>query len=195
VTWPGSFVWSGGQPPALQQAGTDVIVGWSPDNGTTWYTAGIMLAATGTKPVTTLTPVTGSTTSQAEASLATVVVPAGKLASAGDRVRITMHVDTVSGGGNPWTARVKFGATYVATLSGVGGNDGGVITVDVARTGATAQYGFAVKVRTGGTLTTERTVPGETLSGPVTVDFRGLVNNTPSDTLFLRAGSVEAITA
>ena len=200
ITWPASFTWSGGSAPNLQVAGTDVIVGWSPNNGTNWYVG--VLSAPGK---TTLTKVGQlgqvSTTSTSEVSLGTLTLAAGKLATNGDILRVTVSGRfVVTFPADTATVKFKFGAatltfqltaqtqtTYPFTL-----------TVTVTRLSATTQQltgtlVFGTGSGTNANVLSSFAAGSETLANAVTLDFRGLVS-TNNDTLYLDASLVEAAT-
>ena len=209
VTWPGSFVWSGGTAPNLQVSGTDVIVGWSPDNGVTWNVG--VLATAGKSTLSKVGQNSlGQTTSTSDVSLGSVIMGAGKLATNGDFLRITLTGRLVTAAGGGATLRFKFGASVNMTLA-IAAPTIGVDTrafelvITVTRTGAATQQIDAIlkqpQVDATGTplnLTSPsnfgKTAAGtENLANPVTLDFRGNTQST-LDTLFYDAIVVEAAT-
>ena len=206
VTWPGTFVWSGGQPPNLQVAGTDVIVGWSPDNGAHWYTGALTTAGKAT--LSKIGQLGGvSTTSGAEVSLGTVTLSAGKLATNGDSLRIVVigrYPDNAFANGGA-TFKFKFGAATLTfplpLLSGDGNalNLPFTVTITVTRlTATTQQVTGQATFNSGASLQTlggqgARVAGAETLANPVTLDFRGLVSQA-GQTLSIDSAIVEAAT-
>jgi len=197
VTWPVSVTWSGGITPAFQASGTDVVVGWSPNNGTNWY-----LALLSPNPKVFITRIGQlaqvSTASGAEVSLGIIQLPAAKLVTNGDVVRI--HITGFAQGSGVPQIRVKFGATYVAsitfTTSGLN-SDGFDAWITIGRLTATTQVATASEIyrTTPGvtyTPTLERTLPAETLANAINIDFRGLAGGAAN--LFLDSATVETIT-
>ena len=108
---------------------------------------------------------TGSTT---EVSLASFSLPANVLSANGDLLRITLIGDHNIAGGQ---VNIKFGATSIATQAFAA--DFFQFQLYVIRTGASAQLGRGSlhSVLVGAAFYVS--APGETLSGAVTVDFRG----------------------
>ena len=112
-----------------------------------------------------------TTTSTSEVSLVTITLPGGTLAADHQMVRITLQGDCTGATGTG-TPRIKFGATYL---------DNNILYTQtnwmmeylVRRTGAATQKAEGYQVATAGTPTILVTTPGETLSGDVTIDFRG----------------------
>jgi len=206
VTWPGTFVWSGGTPPNLQVAGTDVIVGWSPDNGAHWYTG--VLATVGKVTLLKVGQLGGvNTTSGAEVSLGTIPLSAGKLATNGDSLRVVIvgrYPDNAFGNGGA-TFKFKFGAATLTfplpLLSGDGNalNLPFAVTITVTRlTATTQQVTGQATFNSGASLQTlggqgARVAGAETLANPVTLDFRGLVSQA-GQTLSIDSAIVEAAT-
>jgi hypothetical protein len=206
VTWPGAFVWSGGAAPNLQVSGTDVIVGWSPDNGTTWYTS--MLATVGKATLSKIGQLGAlSTTSGSEVSLGTVVLSGGKLATNGDSLRIAVMgrwPDNFFGTGGA-TFKFKFGGATLSFPLPVVSGDGNaqnlpftaVITV-TRLSSATQQVTGQVVFTSGSSLQvvggqSARVAGTETLANPVTLDFRGNVTSA-GQTLSIDSAIVEAAT-
>src|SRR6266550_339412 len=172
VSWPASFVWSGGSPPTLQAAGTDVIIGWSPDNGVHWYVG--MLFTPGKAAISKVGQLGNlSTSSGAEVSLGTVTLPASKLGTNGDFLRVTITLNPP--GGAPFS-----GGTYPFS-----------IMLSVTRLTATTQRITATMTNFDGNLIAS-VAGAETLSSPVVLDFRG--SGSGADTLNLDAVAVEAAT-
>jgi len=195
VSWPASFVWSGGSPPTLQAAGTDVIIGWSPDNGVHWYVG--MLFTPGKAAISKVGQLGNlSTSSGAEVSLGTVTLPASKLGTNGDFLRVTISGRSVVAGANGNTFKFKFGAATI-TLNPPGGApfSGGTypfsIMLSVTRLTATTQRITATMTNFDGNLIAS-VAGAETLSSPVVLDFRG--SGSGADTLNPDAVAVEAAT-
>jgi len=203
VTWPGSFVWSGGVAPNLQVSGTDVIVGWSPDNGTTWYTS--MLATAGKASLSKVGQLgqVSRLQAQGEGSLGTISLSGGKLATNGDSLRILIvgrfQASSIISGDSA-TVRFKFGA---ATISFANVGDAATpgnpfeATITVTRLTATTQQVTGVlKTGSAPAVITQAVAGSETLANPVTLDFRGIPGGgfDPNETLFYDAVIVEAAT-
>lgn len=126
-----------------------------------------------------------STTSTADASLASYTLPAGTLDADGEGVRITVkgHSSAGTGGAgadNGSQVNIKFGSTAVL-LHGSIGETAQIawsfeVTILVQRTGAATQIGHGTIVTTNstiGTVSVDRTTPAETLANAITIDFRG----------------------
>ncbi len=179
ITWPGSVTWLSGSAPALQASGTDIIDLLTFNNGTTWW--GAVRSTTGAfkvggasasaKPVLLLYQNQGlSTGNTTETSLATYSLPANALAANSQAIRIGV-AGHITGTGGPFVG-VKFGATYVITKTVSSGNAfwGSAL---VSRSGATSQLAVSTieyPTNLSGQL---NSAPAETLSGAVTIDFRG----------------------
>jgi len=199
ITWPNTFVWSGGSAPNLQVAGTDVVVGWSPDNGTTWYTG--VLTAAGKTTVSKVGQLGAlSTSSTSEVSIGTVSLSGGKLATNGDFLRVTAvgRFKDGEGGAATATLKVKFGAATL-TFAFPGGSGGASalgnpfsLAMTVTRLTAFTQQLSGVVLDAAGTIIAAVT-GSETLANPVTIDFRGFVG-LGADILALDGALVEAAT-
>lgn len=117
-----------------------------------------------------------STTSNGvEVSLGSYALPANVLSANGQqiRVRICGRAQTVDA-----RMQVKFGATNLCpSVFDLDDGDSFVFEATIVRTGAATQVATfsLVYVAAGGAFSsrTERTAPTETLSGAVTIDFRG----------------------
>ena len=117
---------------------------------------------------------TGQTTSStSEVSLTTVVLPAGLLAINNQMVRIRFG-GSVAGVGTG-TPRMKFGATYVDNNIAYTNQDW-LLECVVVRTGAATQRSHMFQLAGGSAVVGITTAPAETLSGAITVDFRGVVS-------------------
>lgn len=113
---------------------------------------------------------TGALTAFIETSITTISLPAGTLATNGDRIHIHFTgADT--GGFDGSTYFIKFGATKVVSLI-VGANQKFDVDVLITRTGAATQLATAKEFLNGNIVTLEHTAPAETLSGAITIDFR-----------------------
>jgi hypothetical protein len=165
LTFPASVTWIGGIKPTFKASGVDEVEMVTKDAGTTWY------ATLRNQTPGPLKQFQGlSTTSTSDVSLGSFVLPAGTLAVNGQQLRITV-------GGVAQTQNcfitVKFGATAVTNFTATPGSPF-YITVLVTRTGATTQLGNGQQT-IGSAASVTRSTPGETLSGAVTIDFRGSV--------------------
>lgn len=205
VTWPGSFVWSGGSAPNLQVSGTDIVVGWSPDNGTTWYTSA--LSSSGKAALSKVGQNANvSTTSTSDISLGTIPLGAGKLGTNGDILRIQLSGRFTHKHPASAIVRFKFGASVNLAFTLPSLQDSITrafnLLITVTRTGAATQQIDAFLTRTDGSVigvlgsavlvTDSLTAAGtENLANPVTIDFRGNVGNV-IDTLSYDAVIVEA---
>ena len=129
-----------------------------------------------------------STTSAVEVSIASYPLPANALDVNGKIIRLTM---VGRGGGPSPLARCKFGATYVdGGASSIGATF--AITSYIVRTGAATQLGIGVLLTSNAVSGPVATAPAETLSGAITIDFRG---QTGSGTLFVDLVLVELLAA
>ena len=118
---------------------------------------------------------TGQTTSStSEVSLTTITLPAGTLAVNGQMIRITYYGRTTGVG--TCTPRIKFGATYVDPNVPVTAPTSWATQYIVVRTGATAQRTHGSQLVDSVLPLLKTATPGETLSGDVTIDFRGVVS-------------------
>lgn len=142
-----------------------------------------------------------SRSAQTDGSLASYSLPANALSADGQQIRITIcgHQTAGTGGANPDNGsltNIKFGATAVGSFGGnpesAQLNEEFVMTIIITRTSATTQTAAAYLVgQIGGmTTTVRRTGPGETLSGAVTIDFRGTAGIPTSGTTTLFYDSI-----
>lgn len=128
-----------------------------------------------------------STSSTSDVSVTSFPLPGASLGTNGNAVRILMRGNAVTQAGVP---NIKFGATVTCTATITAGN---VYELDaiVTRTGATAQVGVCT-VENGTVIAANtRTTPAETLSGNITIDFRGSV--TAGGTLNVDYAQVELL--
>lgn len=184
LTWPGSITWLQGVAPSLQASGVDRVRLVTKDGGTTWYgvhfgknlsisgslKAGVGSSTSQAKPTLVLHQSSGNSTgSGAEVSVTSYSLPANALAVNGQAIRITA-VGTLTGA-SPGLALIKFGATTVATEAITNGTSFRYEII-VTRTGAATQSAASVESNNG-TFSGAFTSPAETLSGAITIDFRG----------------------
>jgi len=189
LTWPGSVTWATGVTPKFSASGVDVVVGWTPNNGTNWYLARLGTGGIPTVGMIQPTAAGGSTNQNSEVSIGSVVVPAGKMVTAGDGVRITAIFSPTVG---PNSIAIKFGSTYVLPLQVMPiSNSPARVVVEIVRVDATHQSALAYIDGTAGVKAFS--LPLEILALPVLVDFRG--NAQFNGTLTLLAGRVETLTA
>ena len=191
LTWPGSVTWLSGNAPTFKVSGVDFVRFFTLNQGTTWYGEKLYNSA----PTRVLYTNQGlSTTATSDASVATFSLPAGTLGTNGQAIRITAGGRYV--GANNGVANIKFGATGVIGSFNVGSTSNGFFNAwaTVVRSGATAQLsnGFS-GATTGSALAMTGSQPSETLSGAVTIDFRG--NVATAGTLFYDFLSVELVSA
>lgn len=143
--------------------------------GTAIYVAGNAVPSVLHKSVTSAQ--TGNNTD--ETTLWSYSLPAGTLASDGQAVRITAF-GTFAANANTKTINLKFGGTTLRQFSSTFNNQTWVMTGEVFRTGATAQFG-TVRGQTGATSAPAvLTTPGATLANAVTIELTGQ-NGTASD--------------
>lgn len=191
LTWPAAISWIGGLPPNLKLSGVDEVELLTKDAGTTWY------ATLRNNPgPTVLYQNQGlTTTNTSDASLASYSVPASTLAVNGQKLRITIRGTTAVAAGLP---NIKFGATVVHTVSIPTTLDWNVV-IEIVRTGAATQISHshhtesANNTRQAPVTYQNRATPAETLSGAITLDFRGSV--TAGGTLAYDMITVERLAA
>lgn len=190
LTWPGSVTWLSGNAPTFKVSGVDFVRFFTLNQGTTWYGEKLYNSA----PTRVLYTNQGlSTTATSDTSLATFSVPAGTLGTNGQFLRITI-MGHYAGANNATVGAIKFGATtLMSTGTGATSNSVFALTATVVRTGATTQLGNAFLSMSDGASTPLGTAssPAETLSGAVTIDFRG--HCITAGTLFYDAVSVELV--
>lgn len=130
-----------------------------------------------------------STSSTSDASLTSYSLPAGQLGKNGQKLRLIYRglVQTQNAVPN-----IKFGATVIATAVVTAGN---VFEIEatVTRTGAATQVAIGTVINGTVVATITRTLPGETLSNAIIVDFRGSVVS--GGTLNLDEAQVEYLAA
>ncbi len=128
-----------------------------------------------------------TTTSTSDVSVTSFSLPAGTLAVDNQTIRITgtIHCDT---GGS--TIKLKFGATQIFSFTLTSANNAS-FTCNLVRQGATSQWAAAVVVDDAATTLTTHfaAAPTATLSGAITIDFRG--NVLASGTLTYEFAQVE----
>jgi hypothetical protein len=135
-------------------------------------TSGVGSAAATAKPRQVLYQNQGlTTTSISDVSLASYVLPANALAANGQVVKITL---TNLAAAQNCVVHLKFGATDLINLTLAAGV-GSLLTAVVVRNGATAQTATLSYTTTAAAASAARASPAETLSGAVTIDFRGSV--------------------
>lgn len=132
-----------------------------------------------TRLTTQLGPV-GNPNDTNEDTLLTFSLPAGKLASNGQAVRIVASGTFAIHAATTRNARLYFGATQIAiaTTGGTAGVTGWKLEAIVTRLGASSQWSFGTAVygpTNANVSATESTnaSPGETLSGAVTIKVTG----------------------
>jgi len=166
LTFPAAVTWLSGVAPTFKASGVDIVDLETKDAGTTWYAT-----LRNPRPGVLFQDAGKTTTSGSEVSLTSYTLGAGVLAVNGQRIRITIGGAAPAGGG---AVKIKFGATDVMASSALGANESFYCTVMVIRLGATTQGGNALVVKGNTpTILIPRTVPLETLSGTVLIDFRG----------------------
>lgn len=152
-------------------------------------------ASTLAKPTQVLYQNTNLTTSSngVEVSLATFSLPAATLSTNGQSIRITLWGQALTVGGLP---NIKFGATslFVGGAAAIGAGNAFRAEIVLSRTGAATQVANALVVD-GNALdsATGRTAPAETLSGAITLDFRGSCSG--AGTLNVEGVLVELLTS
>ncbi len=182
LTFPASVTWATGIPPTFKASGVDLVDLETNDGGTTWQATLRNLKPGIVKQFGGL-----STTSASDVSLASYVIPAGLLAVNGQAIRFVLYAAAT---GQPGTINIKFGATTLVNTTVTGTNFWMMATI--TRTGAATQFGNGVSIN-GGTGGNNRTTPTETLSGAITLDFRGSVP--AGGTLFYDSIQVELLAA
>jgi len=113
-----------------------------------------------------------SSNSTSDVSLASYSLPASTLASNGQSIRITLCYRAVVAAGQ---LNIKFGASVVCNIAPAAGVSGTVI-INIIRSGAATQFSHAMCLGSSlviGDDTNLTLTPSETLSGAVTIDFRG----------------------
>lgn len=193
LTFPAAVTWLNGLFPTFQAAGVDRVRLFTRDGGTTLYAlhTGKNLTLTGTVIVGKFYSSIGGSAIQArptdmslasaapgivatvEASLVSTSLAASSLINVGDAVRIKLIGRALAQAAQ---VRVKFGATYV--LNAAGGNNitsGNVFSAEVVirRITNTTQVAVATVMNGATPIAAERTTPGETLTGGLTLDVRG----------------------
>lgn len=173
--------------------GTDTLAsGLTLPNGTLVGAGGSASAA---RPATVLYQNQGLTTSFTEVSLASFSLPAATLSADGKALRLTVVGRKIIS--DPGTVAIKFGATYLESLS-VSSDDVFRVEAVLTRTGASTQRAVATSMRalasapTTVNLKVSRTTPAETLSGAVVIDFRGAGNGSALDLDYVMVELLEA---
>ena len=195
LTFPASVSWLTGGVPSLQTSGVDVIELVTIDAGVTWRArllnggyARVGASTTTARPIQILYQNQAlSTASVGDTSLASYSLPASSLAVNGQSLR--MLIAGHQTGANAGSVNFKFGAAIVLTQLLTAGKNFYVALL-VVRTGAAAQTTFGKIVQDGVTTQVIQLQSAtETLSGAVTIDFRG--NAGTSSTLFYDLIGVE----
>lgn len=207
ITYPGAVVWLQGVAPTLQVSGVDELVFFTRDGGTTVYglhrgknlaISGALKSQLGGSTSQAKAPLIAhqnqnlSTGSTSEISLGSFSLPASSLAANGDAVRIKIHGRAATQIGQ---FRVKFGATYVHNNAGTNNISIGAFQAEiiVRRTGAATQLGSSLLVSVTAAAA-ESSAPAETLSGAITIDFRGFTS-AGGGSLFVDGVTVEVLAA
>lgn len=165
LTWPGSVTWLSGNAPVFKVSGVDFVRFFTLNQGTTWYGEKLYNSA----PTRTLYTNSGlSTSATSDTSLASFSVPGGVLGVNGQALRIVMAGQAIT---QNCAVNVKFGSTVIATQT-VTAATAFQFTAYVTRTGATTQLSVTGTLF-GTSAQALQNSPSETLSGAVTVDFRG----------------------
>lgn len=187
ITYPAAVTWLQGVAPTLQSSGVDELVFFTRDGGTTVYglhrgknlsISGVLKSQLGAstsqaKPSQVLFQAANvSTGSAGEVSITSYSLPANALSANGNAVRI-IAVGNYGAGAGSAAALVKFGATTVATEA-ISPSTSFRFEVVVSRLGATSQKSASIELNNA-TLSGAFASPAETLSGAVTIDFRGNV--------------------
>lgn len=121
-----------------------------------------------------------TTSSVSEVSLRTETLPASTLSSTVQTLRIRC--------GGQWSVasvnnqvRIKFGATYIATITGGAAANEFWIESTVTWLTSTTQQALSIETLDtdlgAATVALERTAPAETTTGTITIDFRGKVGS------------------
>jgi hypothetical protein len=189
LTWPASVTWLAGNAPVLQVAGNDVVELMTRDGGTVWVgsiwtpknltMSGVLKSVVGTsttqaKPSQVLfQDLSKTTTSGVDVSLTSFSLPANSLSANGQAVRIIVGGLGPAGGA---LVNIRFGATTATGTFTLGANDNFWLSILVTRTGAATQVSSSSFTKNVAPLAgANATFPIETLSGAVTIDFRGNV--------------------
>jgi hypothetical protein len=204
LSYPASVTHLRGAVPTLQASGVDFLSLVTYDAGTTWYLdhvgknltlSGVLKSGVGTstsqaKPSQVLFQTGGqTTTSTSEVSLVSYSLPANALNA--DRQAVIMTAEGTAAT-QTCTFKLKFGATGLVAIGPTAGQ-WFYAQATVVRTGAATQFAITFFTANGAATTSSKTVPTETLSGAVTVDFRGFV--TAGGTLTLEYGEVDYLGA
>lgn len=183
LTFPASVTWLPGSAPVFKASGVDWVTLWTIDGGTTWSAS---------HPVSVLFQAQQvATTSGADASLTSFILPAGALSANGQALRITVSGQGPAGGAQ---VNIKFGAGVVAGPA-IAANDVFFITAILTRTGAATQFTNWFRTRAlAGTVEGNSGALAETLANAITLDFRGNVT-TGGQTLTYNTVQVEYLRA
>lgn len=169
ITWPAAVVWVANRPPKFKTAGVDIVRLETRDAGTTWY--GSLLADL--RNIQVLDQATTLQTSNTgDTSLRQYVLPASTLDVNGRNVVIKAFAHATT---QNCSVNVKFGATIIgagATTITAGNNWSATFTV--MRTGAATQTIVSTEINNA-TPNQVVSTANETLSGTVTIDWRGSV--------------------
>lgn len=188
LTFPASVLWLTGLAPTLKPSGYDIVDLETNNAGGTWFATlrnprpGVLFQATNK-----------TTTSTSEVSLVAYTLPAGVLAVDGQALRMTVRGRQATQ--NAVISRIKFGATNLAGITPLTGENF-MDDVILSRTGAATQQASEFSGHNVGgaiTLGYARTAPTETLSGAITIDFRG--NVVSGGTLTLDTVLIELLAA
>jgi hypothetical protein len=142
------------------------------------------VAATYRAPLVPFRDGSKSTTSTSDASITAFTLKGGTLGTAFSAVRITAGGRQTTQAGS---FNVKFGATVLCTVTPAAGASWHVDVI-LTRAGSAVETATGLTV-TGATVASVSAIPGETLSGDITIDFRGSV--TSGGTLSLDNAMVE----
>jgi len=131
-----------------------------------------------------------NTSSTTDVSLASYSLPSGTLGTNFQKLRITINYNAINAGAQ---LNIKFGATQVCGIAPAA-NVSGTVQIIITRQSASTQTAYAMCVGSSlvvGDDVNVRSTPAETLSGAVTIDFRG--NALATGTLFYEAICVELL--
>jgi len=166
ITWPAAVSWLAGIIPTFKASGVDEVELVTKDAGTTWYATLRNL-----RPGVIFQKVSLPTSSTSDVSLTSYVLPANSLSVNAQALRVTIACQAVTQQG---TVHVQFGATNLVNNALTAGRQE-FITILLARTGVATQISTAFGEDSAAGQLFVRATPAETLSGAVTLDFRGSV--------------------
>lgn len=167
LTFPASVTWLAGVAPVLKASGVDIVDLETKDGGATWYGS----LRSPKSPIVLYRNYNLTTTSTSDTSVASYSLPANTLAAVGSALRITCGGITTTQNAS---ANIQFGATVCGTIAIAVAAPNWFYTGTVIEVASNTQIENGSFV-SGSTAAGTRNSGGATVSGAITIDFRGSV--------------------